>query len=92
MIPVLAGYRHNFNGLYVEPQLGYQSYKATVKVDGEKIGSGSDGAFAYAVGGGYAFTNGLDLGLSYRNAAKSGYTGTIVFRAAFNINLGGSGK
>jgi hypothetical protein len=22
MLPILAGYRHNFNGLYVEPQVG----------------------------------------------------------------------
>ena len=92
MIPVLAGYRHNFNGLYVEPQLGYMSSKAKVKIGGEEIASGSDGTFAYAIGGGYAFTNGLDLGVAFRNAAKSGYSGTIVFRAGFNFSLGGSGK
>ncbi len=92
MIPILAGYRHNFNGLYVEPQLGYQSMKAKVKFDGQDFGSASDGAFAYAIGGGYAFQNGLDLGVSFRNAAKSGSSGMIVFRAGFNFSLGGSGK
>ena len=31
-IPILLGYRHNFNGLYVEPQLGYMSSRArTIK-------------------------------------------------------------
>lgn len=88
-VPVLLGYRHHFNGLYVEPQAGYMSTKATVKVDGEKLFSGSDGAFAYGIGGGYAFANGLDLGVSYRNAAKSGYSGMIVLRAGFNFSLGG---
>lgn len=89
-IPILLGYRHNFNGPYVEPQLGYMSTKATVKVDGEELMSGSDGTFAYAIGGGYAFTNGLDLGVSFRNGAKSGYTGAVVFRVGYNFSLGGS--
>jgi hypothetical protein len=88
-IPVLAGYRHHFNGLYVEPQVGYMITQATVKANGQKIFSGSDGAFAYGIGGGYAFANGLDLGVSYRNGAKSGYNGMIVFRAGFNFSLGG---
>jgi hypothetical protein len=89
IIPVLLGYRHNFNGLYVEPQLGYAASKFTWKEDGEKILSASDGAFAYAVGGGYAFANGLDLGVSFRNTAQTGSTGMIVFRAGFNFSLGG---
>lgn len=91
-IPLLAGYRHNFNGLYVEPQLGYMSTKFTMKVDGQKYLSGSDGAVAYGIGGGYAFTNGLDLGLSFRNATQSGATGMFVLRAGFNFSLGGSSK
>jgi hypothetical protein len=91
-IPLLAGYRHHFNGLYVEPQLGYMSTKFTMKVDGQKYLSGSDGSFAYGIGGGYAFTNGLDLGLSFRNAAQSGATGMFVLRAGFNFSLGGSSK
>lgn len=89
-IPVLLGYRHHFNGLYVEPQVGYLSTKMTVTENGQKVLSASDGAFAYAVGGGYAFTNGLDLGVSFRNGAKSGYTGQIVFRAGINFSLGSS--
>jgi hypothetical protein len=91
-IPLLAGYRHNFNGLYVEPQLGYMSTKFTMKVNGQKFMDVSDGSLAYAIGGGYAFSNGLDLGLSFRNAAQSGATGMFVFRAGFNFSLGASGK
>lgn len=88
-IPILAGYRHNFNGLYVEPQLGYMLTSYKVKIEGLAESNVSDGALAYAIGGGYAFANGLDLGVSYRNGAKSGYTGAIVFRVGYNFSLGG---
>ncbi|HET7896817.1 MAG TPA: outer membrane beta-barrel protein, partial [Flavisolibacter sp.] len=89
-IPVLLGYRHNFNGLYVEPQLGYMSTHVSLKVDGQKLYSGSSGSFAYAVGGGYAFANGLDLGVSFRNSAEAGATGMIAFRVGYNFSLGGT--
>ena len=89
-IPVLLGYRHNFSGLYVEPQLGYMSSHVSVKMNGETLASGSSGSFAYAVGGGYAFTNGLDLGVNFRNTAESGASGMVVFRVGYNFSLGGS--
>ena len=92
MIPVLAGYRHYFGGLFVEPQAGYISSKATLKEDGDEIYNFSDGSFGYAIGGGYALPVGLDLGVSFRNTAQTGATGSIVFRAAWNFNLGGSAK
>ena len=88
-IPVLLGYRHNFNGLYVEPQLGYIATGVTIKALDEKL-SLSSGSFAYAVGGGYAFANGLDLGVSFRNTAETGATGMIAFRVGYNFSLGGS--
>lgn len=91
MIPVLAGYRHYFGGLFVEPQAGYISSKGKLEdSDGDEIFSASDGAFGYAIGGGYAMAQGLDLGVSFRNTAQSGAQGMIVFRAAWNFSLGGS--
>ena len=89
-IPVLLGYRHNFNGLYVEPQLGYMSTHVSFKVDGEKLVSGSSGSFAYGIGGGYALANGLDLGVSFRNTTETGATGMIAFRVGYNFSLGGT--
>jgi hypothetical protein len=92
-IPVLVGYRHYFSGLFVEPQAGYIS--STVKIKDTDTGdsfSVSDGAFGYAIGGGYALPAGLDLGVSFRNTTQTGATGAIVFRAAWNFNLGGSAK
>src|SRR5688572_24803447 len=79
MIPVLAGYRHYFGGLFVEPQAGYVSSRAKITIDGEEFASASDGAFGYAIGGGYALAKGLDLGVAYRSTSESG-TGSIVFR------------
>ena len=88
-LPVLLGYRHNFSGLYVEPQLGYMSSHFSLKLDGQTLASGSMGSFAYAVGGGYAFSNGLDLGVSFRNTTETGATGMIAFRLGYNFSLGG---
>ena len=88
-IPVLLGYRHNFEGFYVEPQLGYMSSHVSIKLGGLKLPGLSSGAFAYGVGGGYAFANGLDLGVSFRNTAETGATGMIAFRAGYNFSLGG---
>lgn len=90
-IPVLLGYRHYFSGLFVEPQIGYISMSAKSSYGGSSY-SASEGAFGYAIGGGYAMTNGLDLGVSYRNAAKSGSDGLIVFRVGYNFSLSGSSK
>jgi hypothetical protein len=92
MIPILAGYRHNFSGFYVEPQVGYIMNRINSKVDGETIDGYpvSEGAFGYAIGGGYAMESGLDLGVSFRNTAKAGSTGLIVFRIGYNFSLGGN--
>jgi hypothetical protein len=91
-IPILLGYRHYFSGLFVEPQAGYLRDKVTVKANSQELGSVSDGSFGYAIGAGYAFTNGLDLGVSFRNATQSGATGMFVFRVGYNFSLGGSAK
>ena len=77
---------------FLEPQAGYISSRAKITVDGEDFGSATDGAFGYAIGGGYALAQGLDLGVSFRNTAQSGATGMLVFRVGWNFNLGGSAK
>ncbi|MDB5208060.1 MAG: hypothetical protein JWR72_3135 [Flavisolibacter sp.] len=92
-IPVLLGYRHYFGGLYVEPQAGYISSRIKVKDEqGDELLSATDGAFGYAIGGGYAMANGLDLGVSFRNTAQKGASGGIIFRVGYNFSLGGSSK
>jgi len=91
IIPILLGYRHNFSGLYLEPQLGYGIYG--YKYDfGGTIGSGSDseGAFTWAIGAGYAMEQGLDLGVRYQSASKDGSTTSFIgLRVGYNFSLGG---
>ncbi|HEU0111953.1 MAG TPA: outer membrane beta-barrel protein [Flavisolibacter sp.] len=90
IIPILAGYRHNFSGLYVEPQVGYGIYGAKVKMLGEEE-SDSEGAFTWAIGAGYAMQQGLDLGVRYQSASKDGSsTSFIGFRVGYNFSLGGA--
>lgn len=89
IIPILVGYRHNFSGVYVEPQLGYGIYGYKEKFGGESS-SDSQGAFTWAIGAGYAMEQGLDLGVRYQSASKDGSTTSLIgFRVAYNFSLGG---
>jgi hypothetical protein len=86
-LPILIGYRHNFSGAYVEPQVGYT-------ILGAKYGSesASSGGFGYAIAAGYALEQGLDLSARYQAVSKDGTFGFIGFRVAYNFSLGGSSK
>lgn len=81
-IPFLAGYRHNFNSLYVEPKIGFNS--SYTKYNGTKYDNQT--SFTYAIGGGFE-KNGFELSLDFQNI---GLTGQIALRAgvAYNIELG----
>jgi len=83
ILPVLVGYRHNFSGFYVEPQVGYGSYKT--KFDG---GDESTGAFTWAAGIGYA-KSGIDVGARYESGQKDGSISHIGIHLGYNFTLGG---
>jgi hypothetical protein len=88
IIPLLAGYRHNFSGFYVEPQIGYGIYGAKVEINDEDETS-SDGAFTYAIGLGIA-KSGFDAGVRYQAASKDGSTTSLVgIHVGYNFTLGG---
>jgi hypothetical protein len=89
VIPLLAGYRHNFTGgVYVEPQLGYGIYGSKVEILGEDE-TDSEGAFTYAIGLGFA-ASGFDAGVRYQGASKDGSnTSFIGVRVGYNFTLGG---
>ena len=90
MIPLLAGYRHNFNGFYAEPQIGYGIYGVKVK-GGDYAMKDSEGAFTWAAGVGYVF-NSFEAGVRYQNMHKGGESsGFIGIRIGYNFSLG-SGK
>ena len=89
IIPILAVYRHNFSGLYVEPQIGYGIYGAKLKTP-EGSDSDSDGAFTWAFGAGYVYQN-FELGVRYQSASKDGDNLSMVgIRLGYNFSLGGS--
>ena len=90
IIPILAGYRHNFSGLFIEPQVGYGIYGGKFSGGGQSI-STSEGAFTYAIGVGYAMAQGLDLGVRYQSGTQDGGSISLIgFRVGYNFSLGGS--
>jgi len=83
-IPVLVGYRHNFNGFYAEPQVGYTLMSTSLEDESE-----STGGFGYAVGVGYAMESGFDISARYQAVSKGGTSGWIGARVAYNFSIGG---
>lgn len=90
IIPILLGYRHNFSGAYVEPQVGYGIYGSKFKGGGVDE-SNSDGAFTWAIGLGYAMEQGLDIGARYQSASKNSATTSLIgLHIGYNFSLGGT--
>ena len=86
LIPILAGYRHNFNGFFAEPQIGYSISKSKIK-GGMFESSESDGAFTWAAGVGYKF-NQFEVGARYQSMHKDGESSAFVgFRVGYNFSL-----
>lgn len=88
ILPIMAGYRHNLNGFYLEPQIGYGSYGVQVEFMGEKE-SEREGAFTWAAGVGYAL-NGLDISARYQSGkledADSPFS-LVGIRIGYNFSL-----
>lgn len=87
VLPMLLGYRHFITqGIYVEPQAGYGSYRARYSIGGQSA-SGSQGAFTYAIGGGYEFNN-IDFGIRYQNGTIEGVSyGNVALRIGYNFSI-----
>lgn len=95
LIPVLAGYRHRFDDLYAEGQIGLTVVRSSVTVKGlEGIpglgsigGSSSKTNFGYAFGGGYLFNN-WDLGLRFQGVSgEGGSLNFVALRVGYNFAL-----
>src|SRR5688500_9335895 len=87
IIPLLAGYRHNFTGgIYIEPQLGYGMYRYRSDFLDE---TESNGAFTYAIGVGFT-ASGFDAGVRYQGASDDGSNISFIgVRVGYNFTLGG---
>jgi hypothetical protein len=91
VVPILLGYRHNFNGFFVEPQIGYglYPYKETSTENGFYSESGN--AFTWAAGVGYVFNNKVEVSARYQNGSADGVSlGMFGLRLGYNFSLSGS--
>ena len=87
IIPFMPGYRHTFDGFYVEPQIGLVSYKTKVKsdiLDGFGMGSasGSSSHFSFAAGVGKMFGN-LDVSARFQMISSGGSANFIAARVGY---------
>ncbi len=90
VIPLLLGYRQNFSGFYVEPQLGLGIYNSKIKFMDESE-SDSESAFTWAIGLGYVINQAFDIGFRYQSAIKdSEELNHFGLRLGYNFNLGGA--
>jgi hypothetical protein len=73
-IPVKVGYRYMLSDAFsVEPQVGYTSYTG-------------GGAFTYAAGVGYKFSDALDLGVRYESLSATGASLSFIgFRLGYSF-------
>lgn len=87
IIPLLIGYRHNFSGFFVEPQLGYGVYGT--KYSGEEVNYAvSEGAITWAANIGYIFNQKIEISARFQNGSKQGNTaGMFGLRAGYNFAL-----
>lgn len=96
MIPIMFGYRHDFGGLYGEPQLGLAILQSKVKMDfgdlgglgglfGDLSGSGSSSTtkVSFGLGGGYVFGD-WDLGARFQITDNMNFLG---LRIGYNFAL-----
>lgn len=93
IIPITVGYRHDFGGLYAEPQLGLYMVNSKVKMDfgdlGDLFGDLSGSANAsqtkagLALGGGYVFGD-WDLGARFQLIDNLNFLG---IRIGYNFAL-----
>lgn len=86
MIPIMFGYRHNFDGFYAEPQLGLTMVKSKVNFDDMGYGfSGSVSAtkLSIGLGGGYVFGD-WDLAARFQIVDNLNFFG---IRIGYNFSL-----
>ncbi|HET9825206.1 MAG TPA: hypothetical protein VFP87_07730 [Chitinophagaceae bacterium] len=86
IVPFLVGYRHNFEGFYVEPQLGYGVLGSNYNLSGISS-TASTGAFTWGAGVGFA-KNGFDGGIRYQGLSKNGTVSVIGFHIGYNFSIG----
>lgn len=83
VIPVMPGYRHYFDKLYAEGQLGVAIVKSSFSYAGYSASASTTNA-SLAIGGGYLYEN-FDFSLRYQGYGNG--FGTLGVRVAYNFSL-----
>jgi hypothetical protein len=91
IIPLLVGYRHNFQSFFAEPQIGYGIYGIKVKTDIEGLeGSDSEGAFTWGLNAGYIFNEKFEVSARYQSGSRDGSNMSLFgLRVGYNFSLAG---
>lgn len=91
MVPLLIGYRANFNGFFIEPQMGYSILNFKATSDEAGFFTQSTGAFTWAAGAGYVFNKQFEVSARYQGTSKNGTSISFFgLRLGYNFSLGGS--
>lgn len=83
VIPIMPGYRHHFDNLYAEGQVGLAIVSSSFNFGGYSS-SASTTNTSLAIGGGYLYEN-FDFSLRYQSYG-TGF-GTLGLRVAYNFSI-----
>jgi len=89
LAPVLIGYRHNFDGFFVEPQLGYAIANIKISsIDMEEPFTDAGGNIAWAASIGYVFNQQVEICARYQGSGNNGTTMNVFgLRLGYNFSL-----
>ena len=88
IIPLFLGYRHYFNSLFVEPQLGYAMYGSKYVSPDDGSWTESDGALNVAACIGYIFDKQVEVSARYQTGGKDGWNVNVFgLRVGYNFSL-----
>ena len=88
VIPLFIGYRHHFNSVFIEPQLGYAVYGSKYVCWDDDTDTESDGALNAALSVGYVFQKGVEISARYQTGGKNGWNVNLFgLRIGYNFSL-----
>ena len=89
LAPVLLGYRHSFDGFFIEPQVGYAIANVKISsVDTDETFTDAGGNLACAASIGYDFNKQVEISARYQVSGNNGSSMNIFgLRLGYNFSL-----
>ena len=88
IIPLFLGYRHYFNSIFIEPQLGYAIYGSKYISEEDGTSTETDGALNAAATIGYVFNKQVEISARYQTGGKEGWNVNLFgLRVGYNFSL-----